>query len=132
MERSAELERIIAAWFESVARGDVSWAQRHISRDGAVRLVGTDPDEWLQGERVADFLEEEVASMGGTAAVEPGEPEAYVEGSVGWGITRPRITFPDGRSVSPRWSAVFHREDGEWRLVQVHASVGVPNAAVFG
>ena len=48
------------------------------------------------------------------------------------GVTRPTITLPDGRPASPRWSAVFHREDGEWRLVQLHASIGVPNEEVFG
>ena len=94
--------------------------------------MGTNPEEWLQGERVAEFLKEEVEAMGGNVTISAGDPEAYSEGSVGWGVTRPMITLPDGRSVSPRWSAVFHREDGEWRLVQLHASIGVPNEEVFG
>jgi hypothetical protein len=46
---------------------------------------------------------------------------------VGWAATRLTITLPDGGQVSPRWSAVFHREDGEWRFVQTHASIAVPN-----
>jgi hypothetical protein len=33
--------------------------------------------------------------------------------------------------VSPRWSAVFHREDGG-KAVQVHASVGLTNEQLFG
>jgi hypothetical protein len=40
------------------------------------------------------------------------------------------ITLPDGRCVSPRWSAVFQRQDDVWKFVQTHASIGVPNAEI--
>ncbi|MDQ4043885.1 MAG: nuclear transport factor 2 family protein [Chloroflexota bacterium] len=132
MEPSAELRDIIAGWFESVERGDVSWVDHHVSRDTAVRLVGTDPNEWLEGEDVAQFLKEEVQTMGGQVRITPGHAEAFREGGIGWGIIRPTITLPDGREVTPRWSAVFHQENGEWRLVQLHASVGVSNEELFG
>lgn len=46
---------------------------------------------------------------------------------MGWAVTRFTLTFPDGSSVSPRWSAVFHQEDGDWKIVQLHASLGVSN-----
>jgi hypothetical protein len=49
---------------------------------------------------------------------------------VGWASTRLKITLPDGRHVSPRWSAVFHREDDSWRFVHTHASIGVGNADI--
>jgi hypothetical protein len=129
MERSPELQAIITGWFAAVARGDAAWVERHVSREAGVRLVGTDPAEWLEGERVAEFLTGEVVSAlgGGGITIEPRDAEAFREGSVGWGVTRPTLTLPNGRTVSPRWSAVFHREGGEWKLVQVHASVGVAN-----
>ena len=57
----------------------------------------------------------------------PGEIKAYEEGSVGWGIARPTFILPNGKQIPFRWSAVFHQEDGEWKMVQFHASVGVPN-----
>jgi hypothetical protein len=132
MQASSELSGIIAGWFESVVKGDSSWADRYISRKAGTRLVGTDPKELLAGEQVAKFLKEEVQAMGNTVQISPGEPEAYQEGSVGWGLARPTITLPDGKQVFPRWSAVFHREDGEWKLVQLHASVGVTNEELFG
>ncbi len=127
MQASTELRNIIAGWFESVSRGDPSWTDRHISRKDGVRLVGTDPSEVLEGEKVAEFLREEVKAMGGVVKASLGEVEAYQEGSVGWGLARPTLTLPDGRQVSPRWSAVFHQEDEAWKLVQLHASVGVSN-----
>ena len=42
------------------------------------------------------------------------------------------FVLPDG-SVAPfRITAVFHRENGNWRLVQEHASVAVSNVEVIG
>ncbi|MGH2374440.1 MAG: nuclear transport factor 2 family protein [bacterium] len=127
MQPAPELRAIINAWFESVAKGDASWADRHISREAGVRLIGTDPTEWLNGAKVAEFLKEEAKAMGGVVKVALGETEAYREGSIGWGVARPTLTLPNGKRVLPRWSAVFHQEDGEWKLVQLHASVGIPN-----
>jgi hypothetical protein len=132
MERSPELCDIIVGWFEAVSTGDASWVDRHVSRQAGVRLVGTDPNEWLEAERVADFLTGEVQAMGGNVSISPGEPETFREGTVGWGVARPTITLPDGREIAPRWSAVFHQEAGEWKIVQLHASVGVPNEELLG
>jgi hypothetical protein len=68
-----------------------------------------------------------VQSAGGNATFSPADVEAFHEGTVGWATTVVTITMPDGRHVSPRWSAVFHLEDGSWRFVQTHASIGVAN-----
>jgi hypothetical protein len=38
--------------------------------------------------------------------------------------------MPDGKHVSLRWSAVFHRENDDWKFVQTHASIGVPNEEI--
>jgi ketosteroid isomerase-like protein len=132
MQPSPELRKIITAWFESVNNSDLSWADRHISRQAGVRLVGTDPNELIEGEKVAEFLKEEVKAMGGAMKVSVGETEAYQEGTVGWGLARITIALPNGKQVSPRWGAIFHQEDGEWKLVQLHASVGIPNEELFG
>lgn len=132
MEPSAELRGIIVGWFEAVSNGDASWVDRHVSHQAGVRLIGTDPNEWLQGERVAEFLKGEVQAIGGGVNISPGETEAYREGTVGWGVTRPTISLPNGQTFSPRWGAVFHQEDGEWKLVHLHASVGVSNEELLG
>jgi hypothetical protein len=97
-----------------------------------VRLVGTDPEEWLAGEQVATFLKQEAAALGGRITISVNDVEAYREGTVGWGMARPTMTLPDGTQFSPRWGGVFHQEDGEWKAVQVHASVGAPNEEVVG
>jgi hypothetical protein len=115
-----------------IRRFSTEQVDHHISHKDGVRLVGTDPSEMLDGENVAEFLREEVKAMGGVIKVSPGEIEAYQEGPVGWGLAHPTLTLPNGMQFSPRWSAVFHREDGAWKLVQLHASVGVSNEQLLG
>ncbi len=132
MEPSPELREIIVGWFEAAAIGDVSWRDRHVSRQAGMRIVGTDPKEWLHGEQAYAFLKEEAERVGGKIKVIVPDAEAFTEGDVGWGVARPVITLPDGAQVSPRWSAVFHREEGQWKLVQLHASIGVSNEEAFG
>jgi hypothetical protein len=132
MQPSTELRDIIVQWFHAAAAGDASWRDRHVSRDPYLRIVGTDPGEWLQGEPAYAFLKHEAEHIGGKVTVQVPEAEAYSEGDIGWGLARPIITLADGRQVSPRWSAVFRRENGAWKMVQLHASVAIGNEEAFG
>ena len=128
MERSAELESLIARWFEGASTGDASMVAKHVSPSASARLIGSDPDEIFRGGKaVADFLRGEVEHAAGNASFVPSDTEAFSEGSVGWASTSVKITMPDGKFVTPRWTSVFHKEDGIWKFVQTHASVGVPN-----
>jgi hypothetical protein len=132
MEAAPEIRDIISAWFEAAAIGDASWRDRHVSRAQGTRIVGTDPEEFLDGAKAYDFLRNEALAVGGKIKVTVGFVEAFKEGSVGWGVALPTIQLPNGDTASPRWSAVFHQEDGDWKLVQLHASIPVTNAESFG
>ncbi len=132
MEPSPELRAVIDGWFDSVAAGDLTWADRHISVRDGVRLIGTDPREFLEGRGVYEFLKGEAEMLSGNVTVTRGDSEAFREGSVGWGVARPIITLPNGIEFAPRWSGVFHREDGVWKLVHCHASLGISNEEAMG
>lgn len=128
MERSPELEALVAAWFAGASAGDPSLVERHVGADPEVILIGSDPDEWVSGgDAVRAFLRGEVEGSGGNATFTPSDTVAYEAGDVGWAATRLRITLPDGRHVAPRWTSVFVRRDGVWMFVQTHASIPVPN-----
>jgi ketosteroid isomerase-like protein len=128
MDRSTELEQLVARWFEAASRGDADMVDVHVSLDPRARLIGSDTSEWLAGgATIAEFLRGEVTGAAGRARFEPEGTEAFEEGTVGWATTRLTITLPGGQTVRPRWSAVFHREDGTWRFVQTHASIGIGN-----
>ncbi len=123
---------MIRGWFKAAEAGDASWRDAHVARVPALRIVGTDPEEWLQGEAAYAFLKDEAETVGGRATVKVLEVEAYREGTIGWGLARPEITMANGDKITPRWSAVFRREPEGWRMVQLHASVAVANQAAFG
>jgi SnoaL-like protein len=42
------------------------------------------------------------------------------------------LILEDGTEILTRSTAVFHREDGEWKMVQGHTSVGISNEDLFG
>lgn len=130
MKRSQELEELVARWFAAASSGDASVVDELVSTDAGVRLVGSDPAEVLSGDAVASFLRSEVSNAGGQVRFSPDNIEAFEEGTVGWATTQLTITMPDGGHVSPRWSSVFHREDGTWKFVQTHASIAVPNEEI--
>lgn len=132
MHHDDSIRSAIAGWFTSLKEGDNTWRDRHVSRDPDLRIVGTDPEEWLSGEPAFAFLKGEAEAVGGKLGIETGAIEAFSQGEIGWGVVRPSIRLPSGRIVDVRWSAVFRKEDGAWMLVQLHASIGVPNAEFLG
>jgi ketosteroid isomerase-like protein len=134
MQASPQLCTIIETWFTSWGQAlhdGTTWADRHLSNQSELHAVGTDPSDWFEGEQAFAQLRQEMAEMS-DITFSPGTISAYEEGTVGWGIARPTLALPNGKQVSLRWSAVFHQEAGQWKLVQYHASVGVPNEQLFG
>jgi ketosteroid isomerase-like protein len=131
VERSTEIRDVITGWFAAVEKGgDPSWPDLHLSRD--VLVVGTAPDEWFDFDQAVKLFRGTLQELGGRVTVAMGRVEAWQEGTVGWGIANPTITLPDGKSFSPRWTGIFHKEDGQWRAVQIHASIGVSDEQLLG
>jgi ketosteroid isomerase-like protein len=59
-----------------------------------------------------------------------GSAVAYEEGSIGWVADEPTFRFPDGSAMKTRLTAVLREEGGNWALVHMHVSVGVPDEEV--
>jgi hypothetical protein len=55
------------------------------------------------------------------------EPRGWEEGTVGFGVDQPRFVMPDGSFLPTRLTGVLHQEDGDWKIVHLHFSVGVPD-----
>ena len=130
MQPSPELQDLTQRIAQAVGDGDVDFLARHISRQADVAFLGTDPDEWwtdLVGLRQALVGQREAG-----VTIVAGEPLAYHEGNVGWAVDR-MVRFRIGDQEIPfRFSVVYRREEGEWKMVHFHSSVGVPNEEVFG
>jgi ketosteroid isomerase-like protein len=126
-ERSPEIEQIMRATVAAMARSEFDVIERRTSRDACVLSIGSDATEWAEGfdEIVRMFRE---STSEGETGVRSGvdDVKAFREGSVGWVAARGWFEI-DGRRVPVRLTGVVHQEDGEWKAVQNHASIGVPN-----
>jgi ketosteroid isomerase-like protein len=132
VERSDELRELVLRLYDAIDSGDRAFLDRYSSRDPGARMIGTDPREWWSGPRAHEVFMEQLDALGGRMPLKPGDPEAYVEGSVGWVADQPVLLLPDGGELPFRQTFVLHREDGEWKFVQSHASVAVANEETVG
>jgi hypothetical protein len=132
MRRSAEVRDTLLRFYEVFPAGDPErFAQIIAQQDEGVLVIGTDPAQWTEGrEQWLAAREAVVRAMEGLRFEAGEEPRGYEEGSMGWVNDRPRAVLPDGNAISTRLTGVVHREEGEWRLVHIHISVGVPDEEV--
>ena len=132
MERSAELEQLTRGLYDAVSTADVSFFERHLSRGESCVVIGTAPGEWWDDYPSAlEPIREQMETAGDAVDLVAGDVRAYRAGDVGWVADRPTISL-GGVDVACRHTSVFVREDGEWRIVQHHFSIGVANEDVFG
>ena len=130
MEASPELRDLTVRIAEAVGAGDADFLARHTSRQAGVTFLGTDPHEWWTD--LAGLTRALAAQRQTGVEVIPGEPLAYREGDVGWAVDR-GLRFRVGDQEFPfRLSVVYRREDGAWKMVHFHCSVGVPNEEAVG
>ena len=134
MEHSDELRDLTLRFYEAATTGDLSFFERHVSRQEGAVFVGTDPNEWWEGfEAFVEAMRAQSEAMEGEMQIVAGRLQAYQEGSIGWVIDRDAsFQLPDGKEIPFRNTLVFRREDGEWKLVHEHASIGVRNEEMFG
>ena len=134
MEHSDELRDLMLRFYEASTTGDLTFVDRHVSRQEGAAFIGTDPDEWWEGfEALREAMGAQSEAMGGMLQIVPGQIRAYSEGSLGWVIDRDALfRLPDGTEMPFRNTAIFRREDGEWKLIHAHSSIGVSNEELFG
>ena len=97
---------------------------------GAVDVVEADGDALDVDGELAQLAAGAIADVVLDRRIEGDLVRAQVErGLVGGGAADlALVVFPDGGGFPIRTSAVFHQEQGEWRIVNLHVSIGVPDA----
>ena len=132
MMRSPELEDLTMQLYEAVSNADAAFFERYLSRSESCVVIGTAPGEWWEAYDAAlEPIRTQMASVGDSVELLPGDVRAYREGEVGWVADQPTLKVGSVASLC-RHTSVFAREEGEWRIVQHHFSIGVPNDEVFG
>ncbi len=132
MNRSTEIKDAVLRLYESVTRGDVSTIERLFSRQSGVLTIGSDPGEWWADYDTIVGAFKEQFQESGTRQIRASELTAFAEGTVGWSADRRTMRLPNGKEITIRETFIFHKEDAEWKIVQMHASLAVPNAELLG
>jgi ketosteroid isomerase-like protein len=126
-ESSVEIEQVLRDVVEAIANSDLDEIGRRTSRDPCAVAIGSDPAEWSEGyDEIMRLMRDSTpdAEIGITAGLD--DVKAFAEGTVGWAAGHGYFEI-GGKRVPVRITAVVNHEDGEWKMVQTHASIGVPN-----
>ena len=90
-------------------------------------------DEWFQGTTAndAEYMVKRAKEIE-TTGFEFDLIEAFEHGDVGWFAANLIVQRANGEPSIGRYTGTLIMEDGLWRVVQWHASLGVPNAEAWG
>ena len=129
IERSPEVEQSMRDAFAMMQRRDIDALMARTSSQPGVIMIGSDAEEWYAGREAIEAMARATGDgeAGDMPASTMDEVEGYREGDLGFANIRGTWTV-GGSSVPFRLTAVVHLEDGEWKTVQSHASIGVPNS----
>jgi hypothetical protein len=126
MEESTEVRDAVLAFYEGVTAKAVERFDDIVSGHPSTLVIGTAPGEWVtERPRLRFGFEAEGLSL------EPGpRPTGHREGTMGWYVDEPWFGFPSGGGMRTRLTGVLRQEEGRWKIVHLHFSVGVPDEDV--
>jgi ketosteroid isomerase-like protein len=127
MQRNAEVEAAVEAFVADMRRGDAAAVTEQLSVDFTT-VIGTDDVEWWDGhDAAASAFRAQMETLGGLP-LKVGDVRGYAIDGVGWFEDHGTMGVADDQSVPVRMTGVLRQEEGGWRLLQLHLSVGTPNA----
>jgi class 3 adenylate cyclase len=129
-KRSPEIEAVIGRVLDSFSAGDSDVMVRIASPGPEFLSIGTDPTEWWDAETFLPVVKAQFEELAGVR-YEVHHIEGWELDRVGWAATRVRVMFGDAETEM-RITAVLVLDAGQWRIVQWHASEGVPNEESLG
>ena len=124
MAVSVELVNLYLEFLEDVSRGNQAGINALLADDPGVILLGTAPDEFVEGRDAVISLVARMIEAGVQLVL--GSPLGYENGDTGWVVDRSHFSF-NGLEVADRITAVFTRSESGWHLVHLHHSVGIPD-----
>lgn len=122
MHESSDVAAALATFFAKNASGDITTFDEVVSSEEAALAIGSSVREWYAGQGAV----REAYGLEGVL-IEPGQVDAWENGDTGWAVARPLFSIPDGPAFRLRFSAVFVRERGGWKLIHLHGSYPVPD-----
>jgi hypothetical protein len=130
MERSPDVESLVDELASAMQARDVAALEQTLSKAEGSVMIGSDATEYVRDVGTMLQMMRDSISEESSMSISFGEVRSYAEGSVGW-FDGTGKWERDGQSVDFRLTGVTHEEDGCWRIVQGHVSIGVPNDKMF-
>jgi len=130
VEPSEEIRRVVDRFTKATVGGDHEAALARLSEHAGTLIIGNDPGEWWHGATARAIWQRQLEEIGGFPAVTD-EIEAWEEGTVGWASCKQTVTSA-GTSFVGRATYVLRLERDEWKIVQIHWSLGKPNVEFLG
>ena len=124
-----DAHQTVKAYFDTLITGDTDRLIDMMSLADHYVKIGTEPDEHIEGgENARDYFQQIVANAA-DIEIEYEHLDIQERGAVAWFYTRQiwRLKWlgkPEELVV--RLTGVLEKENGAWKFVQIHASVGVP------
>lgn len=122
MQASQAVADALRTFFEKNSSGEVSTFDEVVSRHEGVLAIGSTSREWFAGQ---DAVRGAYGLEG--VLIDPGPIDAWENGDAGWAVCRPQFSITDGPSFRLRFTGIFVREDGAWKLAHLHGSYPVPD-----
>jgi ketosteroid isomerase-like protein len=125
-----EIRKLLDELIEAQNSGDAPLLRTMLSERPDAIHIGTDAEEWWTSGQLVDAVA--AAGSGDDIRAVADDIDVHVQGDIAWVEGHGRFTRADGAERPVRMTGVLVREGGQWKLVQSHASIAVPNAYIFG
>lgn len=121
--------RTVTEYFDALVSGDVERLAGMMSTAKSYVKIGTDVNEVIEGGENALEYYRHHAGCAKDFSIRFEKLDVQERDSVAWFYTRQRWCLKwcgICEELAMRMTGVLEKEDGRWRFVQIHASVGVP------
>ena len=126
------VQQTVAAYFAALTTGDAWQLIDLMSAASHFVKIGTDADEFIEGgQNASDYYHHHVASTE-DFTIQLNHLDIQERDTVAWFYTRQTWMLKwQGveEELSMRMTGVLEKERGNWKFVQIHASLGVAEAS---
>lgn len=126
----AEVRSTFNKLVSAINSGDVDALGSLMLKGGDHIHIGSESSEWWSADQFLDNFSNVNVDQGVTA--QAGEINVHVRGDVAWIEGQGLFKNVSGQERGIRLTGVFVRgDDGQWKAVQSHVSIPVPNDQIF-